>query len=123
MWRNISRSKTAPTDEEILACLEKAPFWKVFAPSKPKPKLRPVLAMGPGHLGLTLASGHLDGVLKPEGYEPHVVRGIAYKEDFLAKEESTESEDGKVTTTKTYRQNIKLKIRALTADGTIHEKR
>ena len=72
-------------------------------------------------MGLVAAAGVLDGFLAPQEYEPHVLRGIAYKEDILAKEESTEADDGKVTTTKTFRQNIKLKIRAITADGTIHE--
>lgn len=114
-------SKTAPTDSDITQCLVDARFWKVFRESKVKPKLKPVLPLGPGHLGLTLASGYLDGLLCPKDAEPHVVRGVAYKEDVLAKEEESESDEGKVTQTKTYRQNIKLKIRAITGDGTIHE--
>lgn len=113
--------KSAPTDAEIIQGIEAAPFWKIFNEDKVRGKLTPVLPLGPGHLGLVLASGHLDGLLKPADCEPHVVRGIAYKEDELAKEESTEDDSGKVTTTQTFRQNIKLKIRAVTGDGTMHE--
>lgn len=114
--------KVAPTDAEIEQGLAKARFWKsIFENSKTRPKLKPVLPMGPGHLGLTLASGYLDGLLKPAGSEPHVTRGIAYKEDELAKTEESEDDEGAVTTTKTFRQNMKLKLRAITANGIIHE--
>jgi Uncharacterised methyltransferase family (DUF6094) len=113
--------KNAPTDQEITSHLEKAAFWRVFNEDKKRQKLQPVLPLGAGHLGLTLASGYLDGLLKPKNCEPHVVRGCSYKEDILAKEENSTNDEGKVTNTKTYRQNIKLKIRAVTADGTIHE--
>jgi len=113
--------RVAPTDAEIDSQLEKAHFWKPFKASNIKPKLKPILPLGPGHLGLTLASGYLDGYFEPPGYEPHVVRGIAFKEEQVAKIEQTESDDGKVTTTQTIRENIKLKIRAVTADGVIHE--
>ncbi len=113
--------KSAPTDKEILDHLGNAPFWKIFNEHKKRSKLTPVLPLGAGHLGLTLASGALDGLLTPADCEPHVVRGRAYKEDVLAKDEQSESDDGKVTTTQTFRQNIKLMIRAVTADGVIHE--
>lgn len=113
--------RVAPTDIEILNHLERAPFWKMFDYSPPKVKLQPILPLGPGHLGLTLASGYLDGYFAPEGYEPHVVRGIAYKEEKIVKEEQSENDEGKVTTTTTKRENIKLKIRAVNGGGDIHE--
>ena len=114
-------NKAAPTDTELLEEIPNASFWKVFTETKVRPKLRPVLPMGAGHIGLTLASGALDGMLCPKNCESHVVRGIAFKESELAKDETTEADDGRVTNTKTYRENIKLKIRAVTRNGTIHE--
>lgn len=113
--------RVAPTDAEIERLLEKSHLLKPFKASNTKPKLRPILPLGAGHLGLVLASGYLDGNFEPPGYEPHVVRGIAYKEEQLVKCEQTESDDGRVTTTQTTRENIKLKIRAVTAEGVIHE--
>ena len=114
--------KFAPTDDEILKYINRSSWKKMFTAKKERTVLRPVLPLGAGHLGLTLASGLLDGYFAPEGWEPHVVRGIAYKTNDLVKEETEESESGKVTNTQTFRENIKLKIRAVTADGTIHEK-
>jgi len=116
-----SFDRLAPTDVEIVKHMEHARFWRMFSQSPVKVKLKPILPLGPGHLGLTLASGYLDGYFAPEGYEPHVVRGIAYKEEQLVKDETSESDDGKVTHTQTMRENIKLKIRAVNADGVIHE--
>lgn len=113
--------KSAPTDTEIEEALASSSLLKPFTESRKVAKLRPVLPLGPGHLGLVLAAGFLDGYTAPPGYEPHVVRGIALKVNKLVKEETTESEDGKETTTQTYRESIRLKIRAVTADGTIKE--
>lgn len=113
--------KMAPTDTEIASNLPNAAFWKVFDKAVKREKLQPLLPLGAGHLGLTLASGCLDGLLCPADCEKHVVRGIAWKEPVLAKEETTENDEGKVTETKTYRENMKLKIRAITADGTLYE--
>jgi len=113
--------RLAPTHEEIRGGLAKAAFWRLFKAVPQKTKLKPILPLGAGHLGLTLASGYLDGYFAPDGYEPHVVRGIAYKEEQVVKDEQTESDDGKVTHTKTLRENIKLKIRAVNDQGTIHE--
>lgn len=113
--------KTAPTDTEIEEALASSSLMKPFTQARKVTKLRPVLPLGPGHLGLVLAAGFLDGYTHPPGYEPHVVRGIAYKENKLAKEETTESEDGKETTTRTFRESIRLKIRAITGDGVIKE--
>lgn len=112
-----------PTDEEIIESLETASFMRVFTHKVKPPKLRPVMPLGPGHLGLTLASGLLDGLLQPQGYEPHVVRGIAFKESQIAKtERETNPETGKVTVTETHRENIKLKLRILTSSGAMIEK-
>lgn len=114
-------SQVTPTDEEIERSLAGAKYLKVFEQKTVREKMRPVLPLGPGHLGLTLASGLLDGLFEPDGYEAHVVRGIAFKEPEMAKDETTEDDKGKITNTKTYRENIKLKIRCLTAGGSITE--
>lgn len=108
-----------PTNEEVVASLNKAGFMKVFRQKKVKPVLEPVLPLGPGHLGLVLASGLIDGQFEPQGAEPHVVRGVAYKKNIKVKDEVEVNEDGKRTETVVWRENISLKIRALTADGTI----
>ena len=82
--------------------------------------MEPLLPLGPGHLGLTLASGLIDGLFHPPGWEPHVVRGVAYKENNLVSSEQEHHNDGTTTTTEVHRENIKLMIRALRPDGTIH---
>lgn len=111
--------KTAPTDEDVDKALLVAAWRKVFFEKKKLAPLRPLLPMGAGHLGLTLASGLLDGYFAPEGWEPHVVRGISTKEKQLAKTETEISDTGKETTTQTFRENFKLKVRAITGDGTL----
>lgn len=114
--------QVTPTDEEILDSIHAAAFMKQFTRKPKRDALEPLLPLGPGHLGLTLASGLLDGLFCPPGWEPHIVRGIAFKENELAKQESeTNPETGKVTTTQVYRENIRLKIRYLTGNGTIGE--
>ncbi len=113
--------KYIPSDIDIAEAMDNASWRKVFFHKAEREPLRPVLPLGAGHLGLTLASGLLDGYLEPEGWEPHVVRGIATKENVLVKTEEEESDTGKVTTTETFRENFKLKVRAITGDGTIHE--
>lgn len=111
-----------PTNAELEASLSAAPFLSIFRRVPRATKMRPVMPLGAGHIGLTLASGLLDGYLEPAGWEPHVVRGVAYKEPELAKDETTvDDETGKTTNTKTYRENIKLKIRAVTSSGDIVE--
>ncbi len=111
--------KTAPTDADIDKALLQATWRKVFFEKKKLSTLRPLLPMGAGHLGLTLASGLLDGYFAPDGWEPHVVRGISTKETQLAKTETEISDTGKETTTQTFKENFKLKVRAITADGNI----
>jgi len=114
-------SQVVPTDEEIERSLSSAKYLKVFTAKTKREPMQPVLPLGPGHLGLTLASGLLDGLFEPEGWEPHIVRGVAFKEPEIAKDETTTDDKGRTTNTKTYRENIKLKVRCLTADGTITE--
>lgn len=114
--------KVEPTDDELVASIDSAHYMKVFRQKQVKPKLRPVMPLGAGHLGLTLASGLLDGMLEPEGWEKHVIRGVAWKESELAKsDKEVDAESGKVTTTEVYRENIRLKMRVLTLNGEIHE--
>jgi Uncharacterised methyltransferase family (DUF6094) len=115
-----SFTQTTPTDEAIDAAINSARFMRVFTFKPKREPLKPILPLGAGHLGLTLASGLLDGYFAPPGFEPHVVRGIAYKENELAKTEETTDEEGETKTKiETYRENIKLKIRAITSNGLI----
>lgn len=76
--------------------------------------LVPPLALGTGHIALLLASGQLDGVVRPEGEQPHVVRGTARKVQV-----QTSKEEGEKKTVTTYTEQIELAVRAVFPDGTI----
>lgn len=109
-----------PTDQEVIDSVSAARFMQLFNRKIKRAKMEPLLPLGPGHLGLTLASGMLDGYFAPQGWEPHVVRGVAYKENQKVSSDTTTDDNGKTTTTEVHRENIKLQIRALRSDGTIH---
>lgn len=118
--RPRSMNKFEPTDVEIAAALEKAPFWNDYK-TQPKPPLpRPILPLNAGHLGLVLAGGQLDGAFCPADTVAHVVRGVAFKEEYEAKNE-VEENDKKTTHTVVISQRIKLKVRALLPGGEIKE--
>lgn len=110
--------KTFPTEEEVLKLLASSPANKLLEHKSQQSMNRPPLALGIGHLALLLSAGHLDGIVCPEGEEPHVVRGVAKKV-----EEETENEtiiDGKkVITKKTFTERIKLVVRVARTNGDI----
>lgn len=87
--------------------------------------LDPILPLSPGHLGLALASGMLDGRLTLANGKTVVVRGVSSKEEYDI-EADANRENGlhgtKQTTTVTKRgEKAKLVIRVLDQDGNITE--
>ena len=77
----------------------------------------PPLALGIGHVALLLASGHLDGVVHPDGQQPHVVRGTARKREFISDITETVNEDGSTTTKTTISERIDLVVRTVDLTG------
>src|SRR5260370_10789762 len=73
----------------------------------------PPLALGIGHVALLLASGHLDGVVHPEGGPPHVVRGTSRKREYVADVTDTVNADGSTTTKTTIAEKIELMVRTV----------
>jgi hypothetical protein len=56
----------------------------------------------------------------PPGERPHVVRGTAKKENEVTDQQVDKDRNGTKTTT-VYTERIKLLVRAITADGLIHD--
>jgi hypothetical protein len=79
----------------------------------------PPLALGIGHVALLLASGHLDGVVHPEGRPPHVVRGTSRKREYVADVTDTVNADGSTTTKTTISERIELMVRTVDRSGDI----
>src|SRR5205085_7190681 len=67
--------KVELTDEEMGEAFAASPLRKHLLAPPERPLPMPPLALGMGHIPLLLAAGHLDGLVKPEGELPHVVRG------------------------------------------------
>jgi len=111
-------TKTKLTDAELIRLLAASPLRRRLEPPADRELPRPPLALGAGHLALLLASGHLDGLVKPEDDVPHVVRGTAVK---VAEEtdKQTEETKGTVTTVTTMSERILLTVRVATSDGRI----
>ncbi len=112
--------KIAMTREEMEEAVENSPLNASLLPPKITARQRPPMPLYKGHVALLLASGMLDGVVKPDGEHPHVVRGTARKVDFLAdKSETKNYETGAVTAKEVWSQRIVLTVRTVALDGTI----
>lgn len=81
----------------------------------------PPLALGTGHIALLLAAGQLDGLVKPDGEPPHVVRGQVHKEAYVSESTCAENADGGVTNKTVISEKIVLSVRAVGPDGIIHD--
>ena len=112
--------KGEPTDAELAAALAASPLRRRLERPAAAPLARPPLALGKGHVALLLASGHLDGVVRPaDGGPAHVVRGTARKVEYVASTDETENEDGSTTVKTTLKQKVQIIVRAVGADGDI----
>lgn len=111
--------KIEPTEGELQELLATSPLRRHLSavPSVPLPA--PPLALGIGHVALLLASGHLDGLVHPDGQPPHVVRGASRKTEFVADVTETENDDGSSTTKTTLSERIELIIRTVDLTGEI----
>lgn len=110
-----------PSEEEVqIALAEVMRGIPVRSITLSAPK--PVMPLSPGHLGMALASGILDGLIQLESGRQVVVKGVSSKEQFEVVSESSESQEGGTTTRKTvYSERGILKIRTIDEDGVIVE--
>ena len=113
--------KTEPTETELQSMLAHSPLRSHLTALPETPLPSPPLTLGIGHVALLLASGHLDGVVHPEGKSPHVVRGTSRKSEFVSDVTETENDDGSTTTKTTISQKIELVVRTVDGTGRIQD--
>ena len=111
--------KVEPTAPELERMLAGSPLRSYLAAPVATGVARPPLALATGHVALLLASGHLDGVVHPEGKPPHVVRGTARKREYVADVTETVNDDGSTTTRTTIAERIELVVRTVDLTGVI----
>ena len=112
--------KVGLTDQEKAEALFNSPLRRHLEAPPAFRIAQPPLPLSKGHIALLLASGHLDGVVRPDGEPPHVVRGTATKVRFLQSKDAAEDDEGNVTTKKVYAERIVLVVRAVTPAGDIY---
>jgi hypothetical protein len=108
--------KVEPTEAELRRLLAASPLRPHLTATPEARPPSPPLSLGRGHVALLLASGHLDGIVRPSGAAPHVVRGTVRKRAFISDVAETATADGGTTTRTTVSERIELVIR--TVDGT-----
>jgi hypothetical protein len=111
--------KVEPTENELQQMLAHSPLRANLATPAELGLPSPPLALGIGHVALLLASGHLDGVVHPDGQPPHVVRGTSRKREYIAEESETENDDGTVTKKTVIAEKIELVVRTVDLSGNI----
>jgi len=108
--------KTRPTVKEVEAIVT-AMANAVEQEADDDDIASPIMPLSPGHMGMVLSSGMLDGLITLANGETVVIRGIANKSKYKSSEEITES-DGGVRTKKTiYSEKAVLKIRTINQAG------
>jgi hypothetical protein len=111
--------KVEPTPAELQRMLAESPLRTHLTTPPAVPLPAPPLALGMGHVALLLASGHLDGVVQPEGQPAHVVRGNSRKREFVSDETDAVSPDGTTTMRTTISERIELVVRIVDLSGRI----
>ena len=113
--------KSEPTDTELARLVAQSPLR--FHLHQPVDNLnqcpRPPMSPGIGHRAMLLASGHIDGLICPVNEPPHVIRGTATKEKYVASCEEYEDDEGNVTTRTIVSERPRLVIRVLDSNGNI----
>jgi hypothetical protein len=111
--------KIEPTEAELQRMLTGS-LLRSHLTTPPTSRLpSPPLALGIGHVALLLASGHLDGIVQPEGNPPHVVRGTSRKREYVSEKTDSTNPDGSVSTRTTISEKIELIVRTVDATGRI----
>ena len=115
--------KVEPTDSELSRMVAQSPLRFHLQPptDRVKHRLRPPLSPGAGHRAMLLASGHIDGLICPAGEPPHVIRGTAAKDKYVASCDENVDEDGSITTRTVVSERPRLVIRVLDCEGNITE--
>ena len=113
--------KSEPTDTELARLVAQSPLRFHIEPpaDKTSHRLRPPMSPGIGHRAMLLASGHIDGLICPPDEPPHVIRGTAAKDEYVASCESSEDDDGNLTTRTVISEKPRLVIRVLDSHGNI----
>jgi hypothetical protein len=113
--------KTEPTDTELARLVAKSPLrFHIERPAdRADYRPRPPLSPGNGHRAMLLASRHIDGLICPPDEPPHVIRGTAAKEEYVASCDENEDEDGNTTTRTVISEKPRLVIRVLDSQGNI----
>jgi hypothetical protein len=111
--------KVEPTEPELQQMLARSPLRTHLSAPVATPLPSPPLALGIGHVALLLASGHLDGVVHPEGKPPHVVRGTSRKRQFVSEVTDTLNADDSRTTKTVISERIDLVVRTVDRTGQI----
>ena len=93
---------------------------RLLQPPKPKPLPTPPLPLSTGHTALLVAAGQLNGIVRPKGEPPHVVRGTTSKVERVVDSSVIENDDGSVTTKETRTEIIQLTVRTVDEHGVIH---
>ena len=113
--------KSEPTDTELARLVAQSPLR--FHLQRPADQVncrpRPPMSPGIGHRAMLLASGHIDGLICPPDEPPHVIRGTAAKDKYVAACDENEDEDGNVTTRTVISERSRLVIRVLDSEGDI----
>jgi hypothetical protein len=111
--------KVEPTEPELQQMLASSPLRTHLTAFPDVPLPSPPLPLGIGHVALLLASGHLDGVVEPEGKPPHIVRGTSKKTEFVSDVEETEDDEGRTVKRTTISERIELAVRTVDLTGDI----
>jgi hypothetical protein len=111
--------KTQLTEEEVEALLARSPLNRLLEPPPRRTLARPPLPVNKGHLSLLLASGHMDGIVRPAGEPAHVIRGVATKFTYLKERTEEETEGGAVKVRTVLAEQPQLTVRAVDAMGNL----
>jgi hypothetical protein len=113
--------KVEPTDAELARLVFQSPLPFLLQPPADRMNHRPRPPMSPGigHRAMLLASGHIDGLISPHGETPHVVRGTAAKDTYVASSSEEVDDKGNLVTRTVISERPRLVIRVLDAEGNI----
>jgi len=113
--------KSEPTDTELARLVAQSPLrFHIERPAdsvnhRPRPPMSP----GIGHRAMLLASGHIDGLICPADEPPHVIRGTAAKDSYVASSDTSEDNKGNTITRTVISERPRLVIRVLDSQGNI----